>query len=51
MGLREQTNGKEGLGMLLIRDFARKLGTAVQFRSAGGTEVEIVLKRDKMMLA
>ena len=50
VGMREKTSGREGLGMLLIRDFARKLGTVVQFRSAGGTEVEMILSRDKMML-
>lgn len=51
VGMREKAGAREGLGMLLIRDFARKLGTVVQFRSAGGTVVEMVLERDKMMLA
>lgn len=48
VGMKKKVNGTDGLGMMLIRDFAKKLGSAVEFSSVGGTQVQMVLEQTKM---
>ena len=51
IGMKMKVNATGGLGMMLIRDFAKKLGSAVEFSSAGGTQVQLVLEQTKMVQA